>query len=51
MPADENARAQLAKIKEMLKGADEERERRRVKAWEEREAVDRACRQEIAERV
>jgi hypothetical protein len=51
VPADENARAQLAKIKEMLKGADEAREARRVAAWEEREAVDLARRHQIAEQV
>lgn len=51
VPADESARAQLAKIKEMLKGADEAREARRIAAWEEREATDRARRQEIAAQV
>jgi hypothetical protein len=51
VPADDNARAQLAEIKEMLKGAEEAREQRRVATWEEREAADRAHRTEIAERV
>jgi hypothetical protein len=51
VPADDNARAQLAQIEEMPKGADEAREARRIAARQEREAADQARRREIGEQV